>query len=81
MKLIRKGSFQKKTSQKWLTVAIWLTWTIMDYHGLSFFEFSSFTNYEKHRRGGGLELHFITSKNPNIINLEEEFANIYYHLH
>ena len=25
----------KTTSQKWLTVAIWLTWTIMDYHGLS----------------------------------------------
>ena len=22
-------------NQKWLTVAIWLTWTIMDYHGLS----------------------------------------------
>ena len=24
-----------QTSRKWLTVAIWLTWTIMDYHGLS----------------------------------------------
>ena len=24
-----------QTSQKWLTIAIWLTWTIMDCHGLS----------------------------------------------
>ena len=26
------GNPSKKTSQKWLTVTIWLTWTIMDYH-------------------------------------------------
>ena len=24
---------KRKTSQKWLTVAIWLSWTVMDFHG------------------------------------------------
>ena len=40
-------------------------------------EFSSFTNDEKHRRGGVSEFHFITSQNPIMINLEGEIANIY----
>ena len=31
---------------------------------------------KKHRRGGASELHFITSKNPNIINLGGVVANI-----
>ena len=24
---------KRKTSRKWLTVAIWLSWTVMDFHG------------------------------------------------
>ena len=89
----KKGRMILKLKLFVLGVGFWQSNVLVEFHHLgsknlwnlrvrNIIEFSSFTNDEKHRRGGGVKVtiyHF--SKNQNIIYLGGEVANIYYHLH